>query len=341
MQTIPMVVTLALASVACTVPTARIVREEVPSAPVIGAPSREPLHDSQVDYTYELLRGADTGLAQVFDDGERTFLSFAAPLPPGLMIFDENGKRIAYRAVGNSVVIDAIRRGWLIRTPTRGSYAQTRSPDRIAALEAARGASSAASVLPAELAAARAEVLLAEDRLTGVSADLGRAFRGEPAAPLAVLKGEIEEIQASLDGIQATLLRAHFAFGSAVLALAKGDRRALIEAADRAPWVKLQGGADSVGSPEVNARLALARADALRHFLIEGGVLVQKISTNPTLAEYVASNATAAGRAMNRRVDVYLGTDRREAVHLTHGATELGTIDQDVAERTEDSSSAR
>jgi outer membrane protein OmpA-like peptidoglycan-associated protein len=308
MKASPIAIALALASVACTVPVARNTRPDVagvvraPTLPEGSSPSRT---TPRRDTSYELLTPELTGLERVVDDGHRTYLSFASEPPLGLMIFDEDGKALSFSTVGKTAIIDGVRRGWLIRTPTRLSYAQTRTPKRVARLEETRADSSNPSDLPADLAAARAGVLSAEERLSGLSNEIERASRGEPSAPLSRLKGEIEEIQTEIDGIHATLVRTHFALGSALLVLSEDARGALIDAARRAESVQIQGGTDSTGSEAVNIRIALARAQAVRDVLVRGGVESGKLTTRPATRDYVATNATASGRAINRRVDVF------------------------------------
>ena len=308
MKASPIAIALALASAACTVPVARHTRPDVAppvrttTLPKGSSPSRI---TPRGDTSYELLTPELTGLEGVVDDAHRTYLSFASEPPLGLMIFDENGKALSFSTVGKTAIVDGVRRGWLIRTPTRMSYAQTQTPEQVARLEEPRADSSHPSDLPADLAAARAGVLSAEERLAGLSNEIEKASRGEPSAPLARLKGEIEGIQTEIDGIHATLVRTHFASGSALLMLSEEARGALIDAARRAETVKIQGGTDSTGSEAVNVRIALARAQAVRDVLVGGGVEPEKVTTRPATREYVATNATASGRAINRRVDVF------------------------------------
>src|SRR5260370_15009443 len=70
------------------------------------------------------------------------------------------------------------------------------------------------------------------------------------------------------------------------------------------PGLKLQveGYTDSVGSDEYNQKLSENRADAVRNFLLTQGVQEANItSTGYGKAKPVADNATAQGRAQNRR----------------------------------------
>ena len=65
------------------------------------------------------------------------------------------------------------------------------------------------------------------------------------------------------------------------------------------------GHTDSVGSEAYNQRLAEARAEAVKAYLVRHGVDVKRVrAIGKGKTEPVADNATAEGRARNRRVDV-------------------------------------
>ncbi|MDE2120431.1 MAG: OmpA family protein, partial [Betaproteobacteria bacterium] len=71
--------------------------------------------------------------------------------------------------------------------------------------------------------------------------------------------------------------------------------------------VQVLGFTDSTGSDAVNYPLSQNRAQTVKNFLVSRGVAEQRISVQglgPT--QPVASNATAQGRAMNRRVEIYV-----------------------------------
>ena len=71
--------------------------------------------------------------------------------------------------------------------------------------------------------------------------------------------------------------------------------------------VQVVGHSDSQGNPEANQRLSQERADAVRAGLVEAGLGRGKSSARGAGdAEPVADNATAAGRARNRRVEIIL-----------------------------------
>ncbi len=71
--------------------------------------------------------------------------------------------------------------------------------------------------------------------------------------------------------------------------------------------VQVLGFTDSTGSDAINYPLSQNRAQTVKNFLVSRGVQAQRISVQgmgPT--HPVASNATAQGRAMNRRVEIYI-----------------------------------
>jgi outer membrane protein OmpA-like peptidoglycan-associated protein len=105
-----------------------------------------------------------------------------------------------------------------------------------------------------------------------------------------------------------TLRGVNFELGKAVLLPVSRDilsevARSLV--ANPQVRVEVAGHTDSTGPRAVNERLSLARAESVKAFLIENGVLPAQLevqgyaSTQP-----VATNRTALGRAQNRRVEL-------------------------------------
>ncbi len=74
--------------------------------------------------------------------------------------------------------------------------------------------------------------------------------------------------------------------------------------------VLIEGFTDSTGSDSHNQDLSLRRADAVRNALLSRGIASQRLSTlGHGEAKPIASNDTASGRQMNRRVEVLLSDD--------------------------------
>ncbi|WBL65149.1 OmpA family protein [Thauera sp. WB-2] len=76
--------------------------------------------------------------------------------------------------------------------------------------------------------------------------------------------------------------------------------------------VSIIGHTDSTGSDAVNNPLSVNRAAAVRDYLVMRGVSAQRISIDGRGSyQPIADNATAAGRAMNRRVEIFIAEQAR------------------------------
>lgn len=72
--------------------------------------------------------------------------------------------------------------------------------------------------------------------------------------------------------------------------------------------VRIIGHTDSVGSDDYNDRLSVERAQATRQYLVERGVNPRQVQVaGRGEHEPVADNISDAGRARNRRVEIFLG----------------------------------
>ena len=71
--------------------------------------------------------------------------------------------------------------------------------------------------------------------------------------------------------------------------------------------VRVVGHTDSTGSEEGNERLSVSRADSVRNHLVSRGISTTVITTDGRGSrEPLADNNTAAGRAQNRRVEIFV-----------------------------------
>ncbi len=79
-----------------------------------------------------------------------------------------------------------------------------------------------------------------------------------------------------------------------------------------ATHVAIIGHTDSTGSDAVNNPLSFDRANATRDYLVARGVAATRFTTDGRGSrEPVADNSTAAGRAANRRVEIYVAEPAR------------------------------
>lgn len=72
--------------------------------------------------------------------------------------------------------------------------------------------------------------------------------------------------------------------------------------------VRVIGHTDSTGSEALNDRLSLERAQSVKNYLVDRGVRADTVQVaGRGMHEPVADNGTEAGRAQNRRVEIFLG----------------------------------
>lgn len=76
--------------------------------------------------------------------------------------------------------------------------------------------------------------------------------------------------------------------------------------------VQIYGFTDNTGGMEVNTRVSNGRAASVESYLVNSGVSPTRVRAQGVpMADYVASNATAEGRAQNRRVEIYITADKQ------------------------------
>lgn len=150
----------------------------------------------------------------------------------------------------------------------------------------------AEEVRAAELAKARAGQQQAEEALKTTLSQLGQV-REEARGLIVTLPGSIyfdvnkSEVKPAMRERLAEIAKA--------LATV-GNRHVLVE-----------GHTDSIGADEYNLKLSRLRAESVRSILIAGGVSADRIeSQGYGKTRPVASNATASGKAQNRRVEIVI-----------------------------------
>ena len=76
--------------------------------------------------------------------------------------------------------------------------------------------------------------------------------------------------------------------------------------------VQIFGFTDNTGGMEVNTRIANGRALSVDRFLVDSGIAPTRLSYQGIpMADYVASNDTPAGRAQNRRIEIYITANQQ------------------------------
>ena len=169
-----------------------------------------------------------------------------------------------------------------------------------------------------EARAAEAERAQREAERQRAEAEAARAAAEAALARAQELAQQVNELEAELTrrGLVLTLGDVLFDTGQATLKPG-ADRtvNALVTFLNENPErsVLIEGFTDEVGSEASNLDLSQRRADAVRAALVERGIAGTRIRTRGYGEAYpVASNATAAGRQQNRRVEIVISDPQGE-----------------------------
>ncbi|HAX20929.1 MAG TPA: hypothetical protein DCY64_11685 [Hydrogenophaga sp.] len=97
----------------------------------------------------------------------------------------------------------------------------------------------------------------------------------------------------------------HFGFNSSRVSIPTEEASALVEEAKTAPLVVLRGRTDGTSDSSAESRIAQARANAVRDYLIAAGVDTARIrTTHQPSGDHLADNSSQRGRNLNRRVEI-------------------------------------
>lgn len=116
-----------------------------------------------------------------------------------------------------------------------------------------------------------------------------------------------QQLMASIqEKAQANSLRiVHFSFNSTRVSIPTEEASALLEETKAAPLVVLRGRTDGTTDSSAESRIAQARANAVRDYLIAAGVHAARIrTTHQPSGDHLADNTSLRGRNLNRRVEI-------------------------------------
>lgn len=209
-----------------------------------------------------------------------------------------------YQATQDAIMLDTRSQlGAAQSSLTSSQVAAARSADQLAASQA-EAARTAGQLTASEYAGAETAAQLAASESGRADAEARASAAMAALARLAAVREESRGLVITLSGSvlfrsdEATLLpEASSRLGDVADALAGSRDRALL----------VEGHTDSQGSEAHNQDLAQRRAEAVRAFLIERGSEPSRTrAVGIGEARPIADNATAEGRANNRRVEIIL-----------------------------------
>jgi len=243
-----------------------------PSKTAEVAPARagEPLAPT----AYSVLHASHVGLEQIFDDGRAVFLVFAQDRDAlQYRYYDQDGKAVSVKASGRYAVIAGIHKGLLVRNADGYTYAQ---PARVAGGEA--------PTLPQRLSAEQAALRAATLQATNM----------EPA-----------KVTRAGDGLASNVVRIYFPTGNAHIRLSQQARLELAAKAADAKTIIIRGRTDNTGPMAANTAIAKQRAMAAARLVRGHGVPKNAITIRyAPMTDYIATNDTEEGRALNRRAEI-------------------------------------
>lgn len=143
-------------------------------------------------------------------------------------------------------------------------------------------------------------------------------------AVTAELQATINRCQEELDALTASDT-INFASARAIIqpsSRAFLDKIAAVAKGCEGPVITVAGHTDSLGDAESNVKLSTARAEAVRDYLVKAGFAADRIAAVGFGAQQpVADNATAEGRAKNRRIAFAVSAPTTPATTATAAAT--------------------
>ncbi|EDY85483.1 outer membrane protein [gamma proteobacterium HTCC5015] len=152
--------------------------------------------------------------------------------------------------------------------------------------------------------------------------DMDEVAKRKKAQEKAAAEQKAEEQKKALDSVRSINLSSGAAFSTGSAKLSSKGKESLDDLAMKlkalgngVKSVQIDGHTDSQGSESLNQRVSEQRAQAVKSYLVEQGVDGSLINTKGYgESQPVADNATAAGRAQNRRVEISVDGDIVEAI---------------------------
>lgn len=236
---------------------------------------------SSYRFDYQTTQSA-AGIIRAFDDGQHTIVQFVDLEKSQPVFSDGEGNSLEHEVRGQYAVLPQIFSHVAVKT-TAGA-ATFKYTGQLTTMP------------PASTSDSEPEAVLSED-LVQVREQIKQAKQ-----ELADIQKEIANAQAARDD---SVL--HVLFPAASIAFQPDEKTAktLLSRAREAGRIMVTGHADKSGSRAGNEKLALARAEAAKAYLVRHGIDAAKIMTVAKGERApVASNDTPKGRAANRRVEI-------------------------------------
>jgi outer membrane protein OmpA-like peptidoglycan-associated protein len=206
--------------------------------------------------------------------------------------------------------VDTLRKQQIERDHNREAAKNQAQSDAAAAQSQAQAADAAKAQADADRARAEAQAAAARNQAAAAQSVAQQSLQ-QAAAAREKLRAQLNAVLQTTENARGLIVNmSDVLFDTAKYTLKSGTQISLAKVAgilQAYPGLKVQveGYTDSVGSDDYNQKLSENRASAVRDFLVKQGVPMDSISAvGYGKSKPVADNATAAGRAQNRRVQL-------------------------------------
>jgi outer membrane protein OmpA-like peptidoglycan-associated protein len=274
----------------------------ITAALALGACSTPPA-TSVIEFNYMIDNAKANGIVQVFDLSGNTVVQIRDLNPRTTHFLDVNNREIAFKVIGENVVLTGLQASFTVSTATaasrviRKSGAPAPAPITLPTAGAVSGqlavAQESDAALVTEIARIRKEIADLKALLASAAA------RSEAASAPTVADA------ASTGTVEPALVRVSFPNNSRQFSPAQEQRSKLLAITQSAHSISVRGYTDSEYATPGSTALAKARAESAKRYLVSMGVSDSKITVAYEGAgKFIAENHSAAGRAANRRVEI-------------------------------------
>lgn len=262
---------------------------------------------------YLRLDASKTGIQNVADDGQNTFVLFAQ-VPAAIEVFNQDGKPVRHANSKTVLAIEGIHQGLLFKNATGGTSFAAPNPHAPHTpptfLLSDADVAEARSMLEGEGAHKAAyERLLAitQKPVNGAKAVAAPNSSAQPIVITTPPPTSANDDATYLRQTNGVLMRVFFASGGRSIVRPDDGLSRLAQEATNAQQIRITGYTDNLGKASTNSALAQQRAEAIRNHLVKSGISAERILMSWTGAtDFMAENVTEKGRAMNRRVEVQM-----------------------------------
>jgi outer membrane protein OmpA-like peptidoglycan-associated protein len=265
-----------------------------------------PAPTAVIGFNYEIDNAKANGIVQVFDLSGNTVVQVRDLNPKKTQFLDAKNTPIAFKVVGENVVLSGMFSSFTVSTATAASRvvrkptAPLSEPVIVAAQPTVKQASTAAdtdAAIVAEIARMRKELSELKAILAAAS-----ARDAAPSAP-AVAVAEVGAGQSVT--VEPSMVIVSFPNNSRQFNPGQEQRERLLALSQNAEHISVRGFTDSEFATPGSVALAKARAEAAKRYLVSMGVAPAKIVVGfDGAGKFIAENRSPSGRAANRRVEI-------------------------------------